>query len=61
MEGNGGEAKAGAKEGVHSISWDSRSRMTVDLRVPTTPARRTSGFHGAGKALHIACLPREAP
>ena len=44
----------GSTQFVHS-----RSRMTIDPRIPIMPGRSTSGFH-QNKA-DIACTKREAP
>ena len=35
--------------GVYSIFMHGRCRMTIDARIPTMPARSTSGFHRPGR------------
>ena len=48
--------------GVYSIFMHGRSRMTIDLRIPTMPGRSASGFYQLGRhCLHqarsaVSCL-----
>ena len=38
----------GGEEGCALLIMDSRSRMSIDPRIPITPGRNTSGFHRPG-------------
>ena len=39
----------GRADGTHCHAWRYNSRMTVDPRIPTMPARSSSGFDPPGR------------
>ena len=56
--GSGGEERRRGGGGTQFVHG--RSRMTIDLRIPTMPGRSTSSFHQPGrKCLHQARSSRE--